>query len=256
MLSDGSGWQCVWQCVCCVCCVLFSVLFLECVLYVVCCVVMCLCLWLFLFILAEFVVYLVLLLYYFVFSEYKEKQRNTTNIYHILYVWCFFYVLWLFSFLIVLLLCNCLFYVGECEDIASNTEDTTHKANNNPWFCKGLSKLCCIWKVAKLHNLLINAIKSGKTTQTRGCKTKVFFYVPTFWWFKNNMFGDTENMYPLFGVPHKSRDTDHFFEGATKSRDTDHFFEGAQESRDTKETCTHFLGVVSPLLFPWVLVNI
>jgi hypothetical protein len=137
--------DCVWQCVCCVCCVLFSVLFLLCVLYVVCCVVLLLCLWLFIFILAEFVVYLVLLLYYFVFSEYKEQQRNTTQNNHMLYVWCFFYVLWLFSFLIVLLFLDCLFYVGECEDIASNTVDTTHKANNNQWFCKDLSNLCCIW---------------------------------------------------------------------------------------------------------------
>ena len=34
-------------------------------------------------------------------------------------------------------------------------------------------------------------------------KTKVFLDVPTFGWSKNNMFGDTENMYPLFGGPHK-----------------------------------------------------
>jgi hypothetical protein len=109
-----------------------------------------------------------LLLYYFVFSEYKEKQRNTTQNNHILYVWCLFYVLWLFSFLIVLLFLDCLFYVGECEDIASNTVDTTHKANNNQWFCKDLSKLCCIWTVAKLHKLLKNAVTKWENYTKQG----------------------------------------------------------------------------------------
>jgi heme/copper-type cytochrome/quinol oxidase subunit 2 len=83
------------------------------------------------FVLAEFVVCLVLLLYSFVFSEYKDKQRITTKTKHILYVICLLYVLWFFSFLFIYLLVYFLFYVGECEDIASNTEDTKHKANNN-----------------------------------------------------------------------------------------------------------------------------
>jgi heme/copper-type cytochrome/quinol oxidase subunit 2 len=106
-------------------------MFLLCVLYVVCCVVMCLCLWLFLFILAEFVVYLVLLLYYFVFSEYKEKQRNTTQ--KQTHFVCLMFLLFVVAFLCsnCFLFSYCFFYVGECEDIASNTEDTNHKANNN-----------------------------------------------------------------------------------------------------------------------------